>query len=100
MGVTFPSLYTVRQHYDGREPPSFIMATGADDDDHIDAGDVPCLARYANHTPTNANAEFVLTDGAVMLVITDDLHPRTEVLVDYGPACSIRTIGGCSGGGH
>ena len=95
IGVTFPSLSTIRKYYEERNPPPYVMATGTPADYYIDAGDVPCLARYANHAATDSaerNAEFVVTEGAILLVLTDDLDPGTEVRVDYGDLCV--TIGG------
>ena len=69
------------------------MATGEDDDDHLDAQDVPCLARYANHSATAATAEFVATEGMVLLVIRPNLRAGLEVLADYGPAYDLGYAG-------
>ena len=44
IGVTFPSLSTIRKYYEERNPPPYVMATGTPADYYIDAGDVPCLS--------------------------------------------------------
>ena len=93
IGTRLPSLSALQAKYATGYTSSYIMATGEDDDDHLDAQDVPCLARYANHSATAATAEFVATEGMVLLVIRPNLRAGAEVLVDYGPTYDLGYAG-------
>jgi hypothetical protein len=93
IGTRLPSMSALQAKYATGYTSSYIMATGEDDDDHLDAQDIPCLARYANHSATAATAEFVATEGMVLLVIRPNLRAGVEVLADYGPAYDLGYAG-------